>query len=469
MRHLLLPAAALLLMACPADPASEGDALVYLDRSSDTSTFFETTDVAVIGDVAYACTGVRSLSLHDVSDPESPKRLDRIEFGFSHNTFPRCSHVTFAGDRAVVSSHRDEVQPTPWVALLDVSDPASPALLDELGTDESIEQTAIRGDRVWVAAHDDGVLAFDVSGGTLEPDGAVGGLGNVSRVAALPSGVAAGTITGTLHLLDDGLDPSGSVELESAIQAIEPLGEDRIVVALGSAGLALIDPSGPTVLDQVDTNGTALRLDQVGEGRLLLANWSDLRVYRVVKDRLELLAVDAVFQAGDRPRHLAAGARGDVVVDGEWEGIHTLRYRADVQGPELTPSDLMVAVPADGEAHTVALELANEGQLPLQIERVRYPGMWSGATGEVTIEPGELHELELTFDGANSSEQGDLVIVSDDPDEPEAVVRLVAGGSGIGVGEEAPGFTYTGLNTGELHDLESQRGKVVLLSFFGVF
>ena len=56
-----------------------------------------------------------------------------------------------------------------------------------------------------------------------------------------------------------------------------------------------------------------------------------------------------------------------------------------------------------------------------------------------------------------------------DDQNPWAEAVAVKGDEFVFVGDEAPDFSYLGLNTGETHTLSDQFGKVVLLSYFGVF
>ena len=48
-------------------------------------------------------------------------------------------------------------------------------------------------------------------------------------------------------------------------------------------------------------------------------------------------------------------------------------------------------------------------------------------------------------------------------------VSLLTGSADLTVGDEATDFSYVGLNTGQVHTLSEQRGKVVVLSYFATF
>jgi hypothetical protein len=474
--RLLLPLL-LLLTACPTDdpvdpddpvgtPPPLGDALVYGARSANTSTFFESTDVEVWGDTAYVCTGVQSLSLHDISDMDAPAAAGRVTFSGSHGSYPRCSHVNGTADRAFVVSHQDEVQRTPWIAILDVSSPASPVLLDEFSTETTLEEPVFLDGTLYVAAHNDGIAAFDVSADTLPDPEITSGFGNVNRVGTLGGSLVAGTLTGDVLYFDGDLNVTTEVDLGAPITALLEV-DGNLLVALGATGLVLLSPSGAE-LDRVDTHGIALRLDTLGDGNVLVTNWHDLRVYSAT-DSLTLLAVDAVYQADDRPRHLAAGSDGLRVVSGEWAGVHTLHYLPGVGGPEISVSDLLIKIPADGQPHDVDITLLNEGNWPLEITDFDFEEGWSTDDINVVLDPGESYVAVLHHEGSDINLAESLFIESTDIDEPRIEVDLRVGSPAVTVGDPAPTFTYTGLNTGEVHDLESQEGKVVVLSYFGVF
>lgn len=477
----LLAPLLLLLAACPSaeppvddppipgDPPPLGDVLLYGDRSANTSTFFEPTDVEIWGETAYVCTGVRSLNLHDITSIAAPEQFRVLTFQGSHGSYPRCSHVNGTEDRAVVVSHQDEVQRTPWIALLDVSDPPNPTVLAEYSADTPFEEPVLVGDSLYVAAHDAGIAHFDVSGDSLAAPSVTGGFGNVARINTFGASLAAGTLGGEVFFATLGsLAESVRVDLGSPVQALLEVAENRLLVALGADGLALLDETG-AVLDRVDTRGIALRLDTVEDGDVLVTNWSDLRIYRVAGDELTLVGVDAVFQADARPRHLAAGARGNKIATGEWDGVHTLAYLPGVGGPEITPSDLLIKIPADGAPHTVEIDFLNEGNHPLELTDFDFEDGWTVDDINVVLEPGETYTAELTHAGSDINLAESLFVESTDLDEPRIEIDLRVGSPAVSVGDEAPTFTYTGVNTGEVHDLEAQRGRVVLLSYFGVF
>ncbi len=478
-----LLASLLLLSACPSaapgpaepDPEptatptpAEGDALLYRAFSEGAPPSIEPLDIELIGDHAWVCGGVEALNVHDLSDPDAPAWVGRTTFAAAHPERPRCVYLDVDGDRVVVTSRRDGIQPQAFVALVDAGEPASPVVLHELATELPLEEAAWLGGRLYVAAHGSGIVVFDVEGDQLVQASVTAGFGNVARLSAVGERIAAGTPGGTLLLLDADLAVLGSLELGAPILAIEALDGGRAAVALGSAGLALVDLEALSELGRVPTHGVAVRLQAMSEGRLLVANWSDLRLYRIDGDQLELLAVDAVFQARERPRVVAAAGRGDLVVAGEWEGLHTLRFQPDTVGAEITPDALWLRLAADGQQQQFELDLRNEGQLELVVSAPDLPG-WTIEPAELELPPEQTGRLVVTAPPTLEVVEETLVLESNDPDEPEAPIRLLFGAPTVTVGDPAPDFLYTGVGTGEVHELSAQQGRVVLLSYFGLF
>ncbi len=369
-------------------PPSEGDPLVY-QGAADVPSFWESTDVAVVGTTAFICTGVESLGVLDVSDPAAMTHTDTLTFSWSHGQADRCTHVGAHGDTVVVTSEPDEIQPEAGLALLDVSDPTTPDVFADQTSEHPLGQASLSADRLLVAVAEAGVLPFSLTTDEAVEGQPVGDLGNVISVLALEDGALAGTTTGELHVLDAELELISTLDLGASALELLDLGDGRAAAALGSAGIAVVDVEAGELLGQTATNGTALRLARLDSGELLVTNWSDVRLYDVAGDIPELIAVDAVFEAEDQPRHFGADAAGDIVVVGEWSGVHALRFVPDTVGPEITPSTLTLQVPDDGEPYDLELGIENEGQRELEVSSLELPSGWSVNPSSLILAPGE--------------------------------------------------------------------------------
>ncbi len=448
--------------------AVEGDALVWQSRGPG-STFVEITDVLAVKDEVWMCTGVQGLVRYDPTDPAALSTLSPLDIPQGSSRYPRCQFLAVddpaAPTRALIASHVDEIQPEPFVSLVTLA--GKPEVVATRSSTRNTEEACFFGEQVVVAAHDEGieVLARD----TLALVDVVDLGENAHRVHAVGDRLLVGTVDGLLLVLDDVLAEVGRIDLGSAVQDIEDLGDGRAAVALGSGGVALVDVGGLTVLGSVGVEGSATRLARLDDGALAVSTWTDVRVFDVHGDSPELRAVEGVLDAGSDPRTLAVGAAGDLLFAGEWTGLHVYRWYADRVGPEITLDQRVVKVAADGTDQVASLVVTDEGQRDLVIDLVTPPEGWTVDPSSLTLSPGEEARLTLTAAGSTEIRSGDLVLCTNDPDEAEVSVGLQQGSNQVTVGDAAPDFLYPGLNTGQQHSLSDQRGNVVLLSYFATF
>lgn len=457
-----------LFLSCADAPAplDPDDALAWLGRAPG-NTFVEITDIDVIDDTAWVCTGVQGLELYDLSDPTAPVALEEPSFPGESGLFPRCQSVALRADRALVAAHIDEIQEEPWVALLDRSGSGEPLVLDVLAPEANIEEVVWLGEDPLLAAHEDGLLRLSAAGDTLSTSALVDVGANISRLAVDGERVYAGSIEGRLLQLDEALALQAEVDLGAPIQAIEPLPDGRLAVALGSGGVALVSTDGGlSHTGTTLTRGTALRLSQLDDGHLVVANWEDVRIFDVRGDAPELVAVEDVFDAGPFPRTLAAAATGDVVLAGEWTGLHLYRWQPGQASPELT-GPRVIRMPAGPDDARVVSELHNEGSLDLHLIEATPPPGWRVEALPTVIPPGESAWLDLTRLGGASEGDASLILLTDDVDESAAAISLRIGGSGATVGDDAPVFSVVGINTGAVHAVGP--GQVTVLSYFATF
>ena len=158
----LLLAAGSLVTVAGCDPDQSPDDPIWLLDTYGGSSFAELLEVAVVGDRVAFCSAVQGMNLYDAADPEALVKLDSIGFAAGSSSYPRCQHVVPdpTGLRLYVSSHADQIQPTPFVAVVDAIDPRKLAVAAEYTFDEQVEGMAVVGDLLLVSAHGDGLLVF---------------------------------------------------------------------------------------------------------------------------------------------------------------------------------------------------------------------------------------------------------------------------------------------------------------------
>jgi len=450
---------------------------------ANTNTFIEITDIVAHGDLAYVCTAVRGLSIFDTSGEAPALLVEKVAPGgdLSNSQFPRCQHVGFDPDtsRIVITNRGDEVQPTPWLAVYDVSDPRRPEVLGGWSPAfGSIEGVAIRGSRIFAAVHGQGLVALELAGDEV-----------TETARALEEGTDAWqpVLRNDLLALADGeaglrlYDVSaGDPQLLSTVALTGSsrdvlLEDDRAYVA-SSGGIAIVDvadPNAPVVLGEHPVSGSALDLAQLGPRQIVVAEWDALRGYDLTDPAEPVPLFSETVPTDDTfSRVLAVGAVADRarVYGGEWTGLHAFAFSPS-PGPELdlSPSSLQFGnvQPSDPDARV--LLVSNSGTRPLTVHDVTGSADVTVDETCFVVEPGRSRAIEVQLDPRSAAPiQSAVRVCSDDPDEPNLEVPLTANVSGLAVGDPAPAFALQDLegNTWTLADLE---GKVAVLAYFATF
>lgn len=434
----------------------------------DGPRFVEIEDVVVDGATVFICTNVQGLLVYDASDPAAPTELGRAIFSAGSLQYPRCSRLAVDGTTVYATNPGDEIQPTPFLAAIDVGDPTDPAERAVAVLDAPPEGLTAAGGRVFVAAHEAGVRIFDAE---LAPAGEIVGPQNAWSVAIEGDTAYVADASGLL-VYDVAAEPvpMGSLALAGTPRELA-VGEGRAAIPAGAGGVHVVDvadPAAPALIATLPTPGSALDVWLDGSFAYVAA-WNDLRVFDL--DALALDATETIVNEAAYSRVLSVAARGGVVYAGEWSGLYTLAFRPGVRAPDLWLSDRFVRFSAGpGEVDAFALLLRNEGDARLRVTDLasRHAAFTVDAT-DLAIEPGETAVVEIVFAPQSAAKvDSALDLVSDDPDEARAIVRLVANRPGVDVGDEAPDFDLFDLD-GARHRLSYYRGSPVLIAYFATF
>jgi sugar lactone lactonase YvrE len=106
------------------------------------------TDVDVWGSKLYAAAGNQGLLVYDLADPEYPLLVGQMQWHEETSSVALAS--TSSGLTAFITA-RDSQSTDGWLYALDVDDPGSITLLDQLDTPGTAESLAVQGDTVIVA------------------------------------------------------------------------------------------------------------------------------------------------------------------------------------------------------------------------------------------------------------------------------------------------------------------------------
>ncbi len=469
----------------PGCPTSQGptlDPMQPLGRAN-TNTFIEITDIVAHDELAYVCTGVRGLSIFDTSGDAPRLLVENAAPGgdLSNSQFPRCQHVGFDPDtsRVVITNRGDEVQPTPWLAVYDVSDPSRPDLLGAWSSAfASIEGVAIAGSRIFAAAHGQGLVALELTGGEVTETG---------RSLQEDTDAWQPVLRGDLLALADGAAGLRLYDVSNAepqlLSTVALQGSSRDVLlegdrayVVGSGGIAIVDiddPGAPVVLGEHPVSGSALDLARLGPAQIVVAEWDALRGYDLTDPAQpsplfsETVPTDDTFS-----RVLAVGAVADRarVYGGEWTGLHAFAFRPE-RGPEvdLSPSSLQFGNVQPSDPDTRVLLVSNAGTRPLTVYDITGSADVTVDETCFVVDPGRSTAVEVQLaPSSRAPVQSAVRVCSDDPDEPELEVPLTANVAGLAVGDPAPAFALQDLegNTWTNADLD---GKVAVLAYFATF
>jgi hypothetical protein len=466
--------------------APHADALIHLGRAA-SDDFIEVLDVVADHPTVYACTSVKGLNIWDAS-ADGPPALLAGSFAppglaGSGGKHPHCQHVGLdkAQKRVVITNRGDEIQPTPFVYLVDVSSPSAPVALRGWTGPDSIEGAVLEGTRIYAAAHSSGIIVFEDMGGDA--------LVEVGRFTDALSDAWQPALVGS-HLFvaegDRGLrvyDVSGAMPSLVASVPIEGSSKDVVVsegvayVAASSrvAAIDISEPEAPVLLGEVKTQGTAIALAVGVNKTLLVAEWEKIRGYDISDpaamklELTEVLPTDKLF-----PRALTVDAAPEVgrVYPGEWTGVHAYRQEPCAVGPDIeaSPDQVSFATVAPGDLDVRAVIVRNYGNRQLKIT-----GVTSGDPSisvnlqALEIEPGKGEAIEITFKPVNNQPvKAKVSLASDDPDQPILDIRVSGNLPGVDVGDPVPAFSLTDTE-GKVWDSTALKGNIAVLSYFATF
>ncbi len=465
----------------PSSVVPAGDPFVQEQRVPG-STFVEILEVTALADkrVMY-CSGVRGLVILDASDPGTLKPVHKLKSKLSHKRFPRCQHLAVEGKYVYITNRGDEVQTTPFVAAFNVSTDAPKEVATFSTKDVSIEGVAAAGKHVFLAAHDKGLLVLEHRGESLKQIASLGGLQNAWDVVIDGS---------TLYVADgkaglvvvDVTTPSkpvitGRARFDGNSQSLTFDASTKTAwVAAGVGGVVAVDTSdkaNPKVVGTYDSPGSALQV-AVADGYAYVADWNDVRILDI-KDRTKprVVASERIKSPKGYPRVLGVSAYKNYAYIGEWTGLYAYKFDKTVAAPDLwlETERLDFGMVAKGKADKSAVIIENHGTKKLTVSAIEVKGAsaFTIDTKNANLAPGSAALIQVTFTPANSDEQkAELVLRSDDPDEPERRVLLSGNKSGKGVGQQSAEVVGKLLAGGDFK-LANLRGKVVVLAYFSTF
>ena len=301
---------------------------------------------------------VQGIEFYDISTGGQLNHINH--FNLSQNSKANC--VEAIDDYAYFTSKNG-------LYVVDISNPNNPQNLGRVnGTNNFIlENLDADGSMLAVAAHEDGVLLFDIS----DPH-------NVQLKSTIPSNNAWGVrlkggyayiadeLTIKIYDINNNSMPTeiNQIETSNAIKDIS-LTQSFMYVAIGSDGVNMYDISNPEVplfLDNYNTNTLANRISPF-ENKLAVSDWDDVDILQGDGNSL-----NRVGYKNTGNRTMAIATKDNYIYSAEWASINVFEFgeisEADI---DLNVLELNYPYVTNGDSFSLSVDIINNGNSTLNI------------------------------------------------------------------------------------------------------
>ena len=432
----------------------------------------ELMDIEIFGNIMIIPGNLDGYDFFNISDPTNPVHLSNIEVPMGNRALS--GFWVKAKDSVAYFSSRTRGNGS---AIVNFSTPSSPAMVGSLSFEgfnvqnPSLEGLDVFGNVLAVAAHEDGVLFYDIENSMVPEPFYQFECGNAWDVVFIDSLYLAigdgenGLIIYGYNCVDDSCTDS-YIETIGAVKDVEVSG-NLLFVAEGSAGVSLFDvtdPHNPGFLDRYDTPGLTNKIALFGGNKVAVSDWDDVKVLEWTGTELELVGYKKTGK-----RTMAIAARDSVIYSAEWQHLQTFNF-GEINDADLDISSWDIAFPAleMGESDTFGLLIENNGQYPLGFTNpFLNHSDFQAANFPEYMDMGETVLAEIIYTRSNQNASGVMQISSNDPDEPEIAIQLVGNYEGGIVGIEAPDFSLPIVTNGTgTFTLSDHTGQIVVIAFF---
>ncbi|MHC5115139.1 MAG: hypothetical protein ACYTGP_12015 [Planctomycetota bacterium] len=372
-------------------------------------------------------------------NPITKKLTWRGEFSEPDVFFERMQVV---GDRLYVAAHAYGIR------IYDLAEPAAPVLVGAL-TEGFVDAFAVdvAGDTLYVADGAGGLKIVDISDETT------------------PRIVAGETVATAVGTAEDVL-----------------VIDDRVYVAGGGAGVLVYERDDLASRAVFDTPICARSLARQG-GRLGVADIGGLVVFDMHADgTLAPAAREFASRRGEngtdsnlvRLWHGVSAWGDDRLVTAGWDTVDIFRIVEPGQGtqPDITASRQRLHLPPAGGVETVTI--TNDGAGALHVTDISTTAPTFGvAPASAVLAPGAALDVTITYEGGQPGE-AQVLIASDDPDDPLLPIQVLGATPYVDLGEPAPGFVLDAWTfdhatrefSSQPFSLEAHAGRLVFLHVF---
>ncbi len=444
-----------------------GDALQKIGEGTGS----EVVDMEYDGRYVYMCGGF-GVRINDLQDPTAPKhvgeaagRCQRVGIG---ETLPNGSRVFY------LAHHGDSWVATPFLGTyhLDTSGKVTEVDMKE---DAAVlfEGLAYHQGHLYNAAHDGGLRVYQTAAdGVPTLLTTLSGFTNAWKVDIQGNYAYVADGEAGLKVVDISTPAQpkivNSVKTLSATRDVDVDG-NRVYVAMGGSGVDVFDATDPVQLahlKSIATDGSAQAVQ--ADGKLLaVAAWSHVALYET--KTWALIATERTRRKFEQD--LGIAIQGDLVMTGEWEGLHVMRYRPGYVAPDVTLKEDIFTLEAN-KPTARAVVLHNRGLLPLLAGNFAVDEAgFSFDVSNLEIAPSKSDFFQLTAQNLSVGLQANLTMQTNDPDPFESLLSIpiaVGGNFGLGVGDSLTS-DFGFLDPSGAKQVAALKGKVVVLAYFALF
>jgi len=354
--------------------------------------------------------------------------------------------------------------------VVDISSPSNPQSLGRVdGTNNFIlENLDAENNMLAVAAHEDGVLLYDISNpqdlelrSTINSENA--------WAVRLKDGYAyiADELIVKIYDISNSSDPVfiNQIETSNAIKDIA-LTQSFMYVALGSDGVDIYDLSNlesPIFLDNYNTNTLANRISPF-ENKLAVSDWDDVDVLEWDGNSL-----NRVGYKNTGNRTMAIATKDNYIYSAEWASVQAFEF-GPVSGPDIDLNTLELNYPYvnDGDSYSLSVEVINNGNSTLNIVDDYVTNSHFEIVNQLNdLEPNQSQTVEIIYNASDLNSAGAYRIYTNDPDQSMVMCETNGNIDGANIGEPAVDFELDYIANGEgSFRLSDHLGKVVVIAFF---
>ena len=446
-------------------------------------------DTTIKDDLLIVSGMIGGIEFYDISNPEVLNHLNNLTLsggggGQGGGTKPNC--IVASGEYAYVTTNRG-------LGVINISNPNNPQYLGIVsGTDNYIlENLDVYENFLAVAAHEDGVLFYDISSPAnpeyISTFNAMNAWSvKLENFSTHPNYdfviyiadedfvyVATATVTadGSLDLY-----PIDHIELEFSVKDIA-YDNNLVYFAKGTGGVDVYQTDGthqiedmtlncsmhvPCYLDTYDTSVLANRIETF-DNKLAVSDWDDVEVLEWNGNNLELIGYKNTTR-----RTMAIATKDNYIYSAEWASVQVFEY-GQINGADIDLNTYELNYPyvENGDSYTLSLEVTNNGNSILDIVDAYTTNNEFSYSILNNLSPGETQIIDIIYTANSNNSSGSYRIFSNDNDESEVICETNGNINGANIGDLAPDFELDIIANGEgSFQLSDYLEKIIVLAFF---